>query len=80
MAQWLQKAVVQYQLGSAHPERFPMNGKGLMLLNKDMFLYRLPVGGGILYEDIQLRLQKIASRGMQLQRAVVTATAVQNGT
>ena len=80
MAQWLQQAVVQYQLGSAHPERFPMNGKGLMLLTKDMFLYRMPVGGGILYEDIQLRLQKIASRGMQLQRAVVTATAVQNGT
>lgn len=61
VTQWLQQAVTQYQLGNVHTERFPMNGKGLMLLTKDMFLYRVPVGGGMLYEDIQLRLQKIAS-------------------
>ena len=53
---------MQYHLGSAQIELFPMNGKGLMLLTKEMFLYRVPVGGGMLYEDIQLRLQKITSK------------------
>ena len=63
---WLEKSAVQYQLGSTHSERFLMNGKGLLLLSREMFFYRVPEGGGILYEDFQLRLQKAVSE--QLQR------------
>ena len=70
VAQWLQQAVVQYQLESVQAELFPMNGKGLVLLSKDMFLYRVPVGGGMLYEDIQLRLQKISSKTIKLAATI----------
>lgn len=54
-----------------------MNGKGLLLLSKDMFMHRVPVGGGILYEDIQLRLQKVVA-SQATDRTVPTTT--QNGT
>lgn len=56
---WLLHAGVQYQLGDTHPERFPMNGKALLLMSREMFLSRVPEGGGILFEDIQLKLQKV---------------------
>ena len=58
MTHWLERASVQYQLGNTHPERFPTNGLGLLLMTKEMFLYRVPEGGGILYEDLQFKLQK----------------------
>jgi len=58
---WLLHAASQYQLGHTHPERFPMNGKALLLMTRDMFLSRVPHGGGLLYEDIQLKLQKVIS-------------------
>ena len=58
---WLLHAVSQYQLGHTHPERFPMNGKALLLMTRDMFLTRVPHGGGLLYEDIQLKLQRVIS-------------------
>ncbi len=38
-----------------------MNGKSLLLMTRDMFLSRVPEGGGILFEDIQLKLQKVIS-------------------
>lgn len=56
---WLLHAGTQYQLGDTHPERFPMNGKSLLLMSRDMFMSRVPEGGGILFEDIQLKLQKV---------------------
>lgn len=56
---WLLHAGMQYQLEQVYPERFPMNGKSLLLMTREMFLSRVPVGGGILFEDIQLRLQKV---------------------
>ncbi|KAL5500313.1 hypothetical protein EMCRGX_G011853 [Ephydatia muelleri] len=59
VAVWLHKSAVQYRLRSSNPERFPMNGKALVLMTKEMFLYRVPEGGGFLYEDIQFRLQKL---------------------
>lgn len=58
MTLWLVHAGVQYQLGDTHPDRFPMNGKALLLMSREMFLSRVPEGGGILFEDIQLKLQK----------------------
>ena len=65
MASWLQKAATLYQLGSTYPERFPMNGRGLLLLTKEMFLYRVPEGGAILYEDLQFKLQKTFSEALE---------------
>ena len=59
MTQWLRHAEVQYQLGDTHPECFPLNGKALLLMTREMFLSRVPQGGGILFEDIQLKLQKV---------------------
>ena len=56
---WLLHAGVQYQLGDTHPDRFPMNGKALLLMTREMFLARVPQGGGILFEDIQHKLQKV---------------------
>jgi len=47
----------------APQERFPMNGKALCLMNVDMFLQRVPLGGKTLYKDFQLRL----GRAMYLQ-------------
>ena len=44
-----------------------MNGKGLLLLSREMFFYRVPEGGGILYEDFQLRLQKAVSEQQHTQ-------------
>jgi hypothetical protein len=56
---WLENAGIQYQLAETHPDRFPMNGKGLLLLTRDMFIDRVPIGGALLYEDLHLKLQKI---------------------
>jgi hypothetical protein len=36
-----------------------MNGKSLLLMTREMFLSRVPEGGGVLFEDIQLKLQKV---------------------
>ena len=58
---WLQTASVQHQLLNTFPEKFPMNGKGLLLLTRDMFIERVPVGGALLYEDLHLKVQKMVS-------------------
>ncbi len=61
MTLWLMYASSQYRLGNTYPERFPMNGKALLLMSRDMFLSRVPHGGGLLFEDVQLKLQKALS-------------------
>ena len=50
---------MQFQLSNTFPSRFPMNGKALLLLTREMFLYRVPEGGGLLYEDIRYKMQKV---------------------
>jgi len=45
-------------LGHTFPERFPFNGKALSILTKEMFEYRVPDRGALLYEDVQLKLKK----------------------
>ncbi|CAH1796915.1 unnamed protein product [Owenia fusiformis] len=37
-------------------ERFPMNGKGICLMDLNMFQYRVPQGGQMLYRDFEMRL------------------------
>ena len=63
---WLTVSALKFQLNT-YPERFPMNGKGLLLLSRDMFCDRIPEGGGLLYEGLQLKLQKALSE--QVRRA-----------
>ncbi|XP_045508668.1 ets DNA-binding protein pokkuri [Colias croceus] len=40
------------------PERFPMNGKALCLMSRDMFSARVPCGGDALHKDFRRRLAK----------------------
>lgn len=37
-------------------DKFDMNGKALCMMNMDMFVKRVPVGGKFLYRDFRLRL------------------------
>lgn len=48
-----------------------MNGKSLLLMTKEMFLSRVPEGGGILFEDVQLKLQKVIT---ELYKKVVASS------
>jgi len=57
VTRWLQWTSEMFHLGSINPERFQMNGKALCLMTMDMFLYRVPEGGNILYQDFQRRLR-----------------------
>ena len=47
-----------------------MNGKALALMSKEMFLYRVPEGGGILYEDVQLKLRKAMAEAFEQATAL----------
>ncbi|XP_013176098.1 PREDICTED: uncharacterized protein LOC106124173 [Papilio xuthus] len=40
------------------PERFPMNGKALCLMSRDMFATRVPRNGHQLHQDFRRRLAK----------------------
>lgn len=57
VCRWLQWISEAFNLGSVRPDRFQMNGKALCLMTMDMFLYRVPEGGNILYQDFQRRLR-----------------------
>lgn len=57
VTRWLQWTSEMFNLGSVRPDRFQMNGKALCLMTMDMFLYRVPEGGNILYQDFQRRLR-----------------------
>eukprot|EP00795_Rhopilema_esculentum_P016859 gene16859-8334_t len=58
---WLQWASRNYRIHNPFPERFQMNGKALCLMDVSMFLYRVPEGGDMLYQDFQCRLQRAVS-------------------
>ena len=67
----MQHVAVQYKLGHTFPEHFPFNGKSLSILTKEMFEHRVPYGGALLYEDVQLKLKKVSGdqdkQGITLQ-------------
>jgi len=52
-------------------DRFRMNGKALCLMSRDMFTYRVPCGGSVLYADFQLRLCRAVA--LTLHRGVVAS-------
>lgn len=62
---WLKTSSNKYQLDDVFIDRFPMNGKGVLFMTKEMFLYRLPQGGGLLYEDLQMRVQKLWTEALK---------------
>lgn len=57
VSRWLQWMSEAFNLRTVSPDRFQMNGKALCLMTMDMFLYRVPQGGNILYQDFQRRLR-----------------------
>lgn len=56
VAKWLLYMTRRHNLVDVRSERFLMNGKALCLMNLNMFLTRVPVGGKLLYKDFQIRL------------------------
>ena len=52
-------------------DRFRMNGKALCLMTRDMFRYRVPQGGLVLYADFQMRLCRAVA--LALHRSVVSS-------
>lgn len=55
---WLEWMACTYSIRNIDVLRFHMNGKALCLMTLDMFLYRVPCGGNLLYHDFQSRLQR----------------------
>jgi len=56
---WLLWMVIRNNLpanSGSIPQKFQMNGKALCLMSLQMFSFRVPVGGKLLYKDFQLRL------------------------
>ncbi|XP_013790633.1 uncharacterized protein LOC106474485 [Limulus polyphemus] len=56
VALWLQYMTSRHRLPAVQLDRFLMNGKALCLMNIEMFVRRVPLGGKLLYKDFQLRL------------------------
>uniref|UniRef100_T1J9H1 PNT domain-containing protein n=1 Tax=Strigamia maritima TaxID=126957 RepID=T1J9H1_STRMM len=56
VACWLRHISSDHGLPTIPLDRFQMNGKALCLMNVDMFVQRVPLGGKLLYKDFQLRL------------------------
>lgn len=54
--EWLQWMVHLYNLKGIDIDKFKMNGKGLYMMGVEGFMYRVPSGGEILYNDFQRRL------------------------
>ncbi|XP_022255334.1 protein C-ets-1-like [Limulus polyphemus] len=59
VASWLKHMSSCHRLPSVKLERFLMNGKALCLMNMEMFVQRVPLGGKLLYKDFQLRLTSV---------------------
>lgn len=45
-------------------DRFRMNGKALCLMTSQMFDYRVPTGGHLLYKDFQARLCRAVAQSL----------------
>lgn len=62
---WLTLLALKHQI-NVHPERFPMNGKGLTILTRDMICDRVPgVDGGQVHDELHSRLQKAIEEQMK---------------
>ena len=60
---------LRHDLPDVHADRFLMNGKALCLMSLNMFTYRVPLGGKLLFKDFQLRLgDAIYRENQELER------------
>ena len=66
--EWLKWASKIYNIRSIDFDKFRVNGKGLCMLPRNGFLYRVPSGGEHLYEDFQMRLKEASSAPSQQQQ------------
>ena len=56
---WLRYMKMVHNIPDIKYDRFLMNGKALCLMNLQMFCYRVPLGGKLLYKDFKMRLSKV---------------------
>lgn len=63
--EWLRWAANLYNIRNVDFDKFRMNGKGLCMLTRNGFLYRVPNGGELLHEDFQMRLQEASASSSQ---------------
>ena len=69
MRAWISHMSMKHDLPEVHVDRFLMNGKALCLMSLNMFVYRVPLGGKLLFKDFQLRLGDATYReGQELER------------
>ena len=71
---WLQH--MKQNVYGLDAERFRMNGKALCLMTPDMFAYRVPNGGLVLYKDFQMRLCVALARQHHADCAVLWSATV----
>ena len=76
--EWLKWASKIYNIRSIDFDKFRVNGKGLCMLPRNGFLYRVPSGGEHLYEDFQMRLKEASSAPSQQQQQHPVFHAPQN--
>lgn len=59
--EWLKWTARVYNIRNIDFDKFRMNGKGLCMLTRNGFIYRVPDGGEHLYEDFQIRLREAST-------------------
>lgn len=67
---WLESMRSSCDVIDVDSERFLMNGKALCLMTRDMFAYRVPRGGLVLYADFQARLCRAVALTLHASLAV----------
>ncbi|ELT91447.1 hypothetical protein CAPTEDRAFT_220469 [Capitella teleta] len=55
---WISHMKSAFDLVDVSADRFPMNGKALCLMTPEMFSFRVPSAGRLLFRDFRLRLAK----------------------
>ena len=55
---WLEWTLSSHNLPPVSGDKFLMNGKAMCLMSIQMFTFRVPLGGKLLYRDFQLRLAR----------------------
>ena len=66
---WLKDMQNKFQIKDVKLDRFLMNRRALILMNAEMFLHRVPVGGELLFKDFRMRLRKVLEADKAKARA-----------
>ncbi|XP_032237865.2 uncharacterized protein LOC5512521 [Nematostella vectensis] len=65
--EWLKWATERYNVKDVAADKFLMNGKGICMLPPEGFVYRVPRGGDVLYNDFHKRLKAATEQSRHLQ-------------